>query len=102
MTPDRSGGYLAVKHKTCLEYIHWKRFREFHWPTLEQVNEVRYAYAAPKAFIMGDFDPVFPKNVYVDYKGTDCLLDKFNKKCIDKVQTNPELPIQLLREYLTT
>jgi hypothetical protein len=43
----------AVKNEPCLEYIHCQRFREFQWPTLEQLNDVRYAYAAPKAFIMG-------------------------------------------------
>jgi hypothetical protein len=49
---------------------------------------------------MGDFDPIFPKNVYVDYRGNNCLLDKFEEKCIDKVLNKSGITYSVIKRIL--
>jgi hypothetical protein len=78
--------FKLLKEDASLGYIHSKMFRNFQWPTMEQMDKVRYSYASPKAFIVGDYDPTYRKETYLSSIGNDLIVQNFTDLEIQKCQ----------------
>ena len=56
----------ALNKDDAIQYIHHQQFRDFNWPTINDMEGVKLKYSSIAEFVLCCFNPVFPETNYLD------------------------------------